>query len=352
MSEQDDTERTEEATPEKRRRAREEGQFPRARDTGAMAASAAVVMLLLATGPEIVARVRELTTQCLGEAHRLNDGGLGWVGGLASRTLLWISLPAMLAAALAATVAGFAEAGWHPKLELKWERLEPLSKLQQLISPKTAAASTALTLGRVAVVGLVAWLVVKQAFPTLIQLTRAPLAGGVKALGEVLVRLTVWATVALGCLTLIDYLHSWWRHERDLRMSRQEIKEELQNQEGNPRVKARQRARAREMLKRSIRKEVATADVIVTNPTHVAVALRYRAEEGAPVVAAKGYDDVALFIRSLAGERSIPIVENKPLARALAERVKAGRTVPVDMYGAVAEVLAFVYRLKNRGRRA
>ena len=99
-------------------------------------------------------------------------------------------------------------------------------------------------------------------------------------------------------------------------------------------------------------REVKSADVIVTNPTHVAVAIRYRPEEGAPVVAAKGYDEVAMFIRSLAKEHGIPIVENKPLARTLAERVKAGRAVPVELYAAIAEVLAFVYRLRNRGIRA
>ncbi len=94
------------------------------------------------------------------------------------------------------------------------------------------------------------------------------------------------------------------------------------------------------------------SDVVIANPTHVAVAIRYRPEEGAPIVAAKGYDEVALYIKKLAAEHNIPIVENRPLARALAEKVKQGRSIPVDLYAAVAEVLAFVYRLKHRRRRA
>ena len=212
--------------------------------------------------------------------------------------------------------------------------------------------NTVLALGRVAVVGVVAYMVVEEALPTLLKLTRTPLIGAVGALGAVVSRLAIWATVALAVLTAADYGYSWWKHERDLRMSREEIKQEMKGQEGDPKVKARQRARAREMLRRGIRKEVKTADVIVTNPTHVAVAIRYRAHEGAPVVAAKGYDDVAMFIRSLAKEHGIPIIENKPLARALAEQVKAGRAIPVELYAAVAEVLAFVYRLRNRGLRA
>ena len=353
MSERDDdNEKSEEATPERRRRARGDGQFPRARDLGAMAASTAVLALLASTGVEIAMRLRDLTTHCLSQAHNLHQGGTAWAGAFAARTLMWVTLPAMLVALVAATVAGFVEAGWNPKLEFKWDRLEPLSKLQQLISPKTAAVNTALALGRVAVVVVVAYFVIESALPMLVKLTRTPLVGSVSALGEVVSRLALWATVALATMTALDYAHSWWKHERDLRMSREEIKEEVKGQEGDPRVRARQRARAREMLRRGIRKEVKSADVIVTNPTHVAVAIRYRPEEGAPVVAAKGYDEVAMFIRSLAKEHGIPIVENKPLARTLAERVKAGRAVPVELYAAIAEVLAFVYRLRNRGIRA
>jgi len=352
MSEESDSEKTEEATPERRRQAREEGQFPRARDTGAMAASTAVLALLALTGVEIATRLRDLTTHCFSQVHNLHQNGTAYAGGFAARTLLWITAPAMLVAMVAATAAGFAEAGWNPKFELKWERLEPLSKLQQLVSPKAAAMNTVLALGRVAVVGVVAYMVVEEALPTLLKLTRTPLIGAVGALGAVVSRLAIWATVALAVLTAADYGYSWWKHERDLRMSREEIKQEMKGQEGDPKVKARQRARAREMLRRGIRKEVKTADVIVTNPTHVAVAIRYRAHEGAPVVAAKGYDDVAMFIRSLAKEHGIPIIENKPLARALAEQVKAGRAIPVELYAAVAEVLAFVYRLRNRGLRA
>ena len=352
MSEESDSEKTEEATPERRRQAREEGQFPRARDTGAMAASTAVLALLALTGVEIATRLRDLTTHCFSQVHNLHQNGAAYAGGFAARTLLWFTAPAVLVAMVAGTAAGFAEAGWDPKVELKWERLEPLSKLQQLVSPKAAAMNTVLALGRVAVVGVVAYMVVEEALPTLLKLTRTRLIGAVGALGAVVSRLAIWATVALAVLTAADYGYSWWKHERDLRMSREEIKQEMKGQEGDPKVKARQRARAREMLRRGIRKEVKTADVIVTNPTHVAVAIRYRAHEGAPVVAAKGYDDVAMFIRSLAKEHGIPIIENKPLARALAEQVKAGRAIPVELYAAVAEVLAFVYRLRNRGLRA
>jgi flagellar biosynthesis protein FlhB len=126
----------------------------------------------------------------------------------------------------------------------------------------------------------------------------------------------------------------------------------MKNQEGSPQVKARQRARARELLRRGIRKGVKEATVIITNPTHIAIALRYRPAEGAPVVTAKGFDEVAQHIKELARDYDVPIVENKPLARALAAKVKVGKVIPVDLFVAVAEVLAFVYRSRKRGLRA
>jgi len=130
-------------------------------------------------------------------------------------------------------------------------------------------------------------------------------------------------------------------------MSRQELKDELKQQEGDPKIKARIRARARELAKRGISKEVKRSDVIIANPTHISVALRYRSTEGAPVVMAKGYDEVALFMRKIADENGIAIVENRPLARALAEKTRVGKTIPIELYQAVAQVLAFVYRLKR-----
>jgi flagellar biosynthetic protein FlhB len=131
-------------------------------------------------------------------------------------------------------------------------------------------------------------------------------------------------------------------------MSRQEIKEEHKRNEGDPRVKMRIRQRARDRIRKAIVKQVKSADVILANPTHVSVALRYRPNEGAPVVVAKGYDDVAMFIREIARKEGIPILESPPLARKLARTVKVGKAIPTELYSAVAEVLAFVYRIRGR----
>lgn len=354
MSDTDPSDKTEEATPERRRKARDEGQFPRSKDAGAVAASAAVLLCLLGMAPAIVSAMRIFTLHCFG-AGEVVGLDIRRVGHELLITLSVVILPLGGAAALAGLVAGLIEAGWHPKPELalpKWERLEPFGKLKQLFSPQAAMANTVLSLARVLVVGWVAYSVLSDALPELTRLLRADLGAGVREVLKVAVRLSMWSILALTVLAAVDYGYNWFKHEKQIRMSRQELKDELHQQEGDPKVKARMRARAREMARRGLAKEVKSSDVIVTNPTHISVALRYRAKEGAPVVAAKGYDEVALYIRELAKEHGIPIIENKPLARALAKHVKAGRTIPVDMYAAVAEVLAMVYRLKQRGIRA
>jgi flagellar biosynthesis protein FlhB len=170
-------------------------------------------------------------------------------------------------------------------------------------------------------------------------------------IGHLVLKISVGSVLALAVLSLLDYGQSWRRLQQELMMTRQELKEELRQQEGDPKIRAKIRMRARELAKRGVVKEVKRSDVIVANPTHISVALRYRSNEGAPLVMAKGYDEVALFIRKIAEENEIPIVENRPLARALAEKTKVGKMIPVDLYQAVAQVLAFVYRTKrNRWR--
>ncbi|HVU05597.1 MAG TPA: EscU/YscU/HrcU family type III secretion system export apparatus switch protein [Polyangiaceae bacterium] len=356
MSDSDPEDRTEEASPERRRKAREDGQFPRARDTGAIAATGAVLISLFGFGSQLSAAAKHFAERCFRDSDALHGAaGLAVIGRETMGALALLTLPIAAIAAIAAVALGFAEAGFHPNIELaapKFERLDPLAKLPQLFSPTKAGLNSILALARVGVVFVVTWNFTKDRFPSLVRLSGARVGNAVADVGDAVLHLAASATLALVTLTAVDYFKSWMQHEKSIRMSRQELKEEHHQQEGDPRVRGRQRARAREMLRRGIAKAIKTADVVIANPTHVSVALRYRPQEGAPVVVAKGYDEIALHIRKLAGENSVPIVENVPLARALAEKVKVGRAVPVELYVAVAEVLAMVYRAKNRGRRA
>jgi flagellar biosynthetic protein FlhB len=351
----EDSEKTEEATPERRRRAREEGQFARARDTGAVAATIAIVLLLAALGPQFWEILCIFTKRCFSEGLAWRGTGIGYVGRELVGIVILSTVPVALVAAIFGIFAGIAEAGFQPNLDLaspKFERLDPIKRLGQMLSPKAALSSVSLSVLRVLAVGAVAYWVLKDEFGMLMRLSRTPVLAGAGQLFSVLLRLALWSTLALAVLSGIDYVTSWFRHESQIKMSQQEIKDEMKQQEGRPEVRARQRARARELLKRGIHKGVKEATVIVTNPTHIAIALRYRATEGAPTVTAKGFDDVAQYIKELASEFDVPVVENKPLARALAAQVKVGRVIPMDLYLAVAEILAFVYRTKKRGLKA
>jgi len=356
MSEDDDTEKTEDASPEKRKNARNEGQFARSKDGGPVAGSIAALGVIAATSGDFVGTIRSFCLRCFDDPLSLVRGGdISILAEQAAIVLVACCMPVAIAAAIAGTAIGFLEAGFHPNfdlLEVKLERLNPITKIGQMFSPKSGLMSIATSLLRVVVVAVVAYSVVEKEFAKLVRLSRAPLGAAVWETTQVVMSVAIWSTVALGLIAAVDYGWSWWQHEQSIKMSRQELKDENKQQEGSPQIRQRQRARAREMLKRGIRKGVKEATVIVANPTHVAVALRYRQHEGAPTVTTKGYDEIALQIKKLAKEEGIPIIENRPLARALAERVRVGRVIPADLYVAVAELLAMVYRLKNRGIRA
>ena len=353
MSDEDDSEKTEDPSPDRRNKAREDGQFARARDAGAVAATVAVLAVLNETWGDLAAALREFCLMCFHDPQMLVRGDMSAVLGQTMKVLLMACMPVSLFACAAGVAAGFAQAGFHPTfeaLEPKFERLEPLGKLQKLFSPKEGVVNVALGMLRVGVVGMVAYWVLEKEFARLAVASRGTLTMAAVQIGAVTFKVAVWCTFALGVLALVDYAQSWWKHEQSIKMSRQELKDESKQQEGSPQIKQRQRQRARDLAKRGVRKAVKEATVIVTNPTHVAVALRYHPSEGAPIVVAKGYDEVAQHIKKLAKEFGIPTVENVPLARGLAEKVRVGRVIPGDFYAAVAEVLAFVYRIRNRGR--
>jgi len=304
-----------------------------------------------ALGESTLALVHRFALRCYSEPYELLRGDPRALLHSLATVLGVIIFPLAVAAALGALAVGIAEAGFHPNMKLvepKWDRLDPLPRLRQMFMLQETGVDVALQLGRVAIVLAVAYLSIKNDFSRLMHLERVSLEAGALEIVTALFKLALWCSLALGCLAFADYIKSYRKHEQSIRMSRQELKDEMKQQEGDHRIKQRQRARAREAAKRGLAKAVASSDFVIANPTHISVAVRYRIAEGAPVVTAKGYDEVALYIRKLAKEQDIPVIENRPLARELAKRVKQGRPVPVDLYAAVAEILAFVYRLKGR----
>jgi flagellar biosynthetic protein FlhB len=351
LADHDATNKSEKATPERRRKAREQGQFARGRDAGGIASGLGVLLVMAMFGTAMFDRFRDFAIGCFHDPYDLLHGNPTGAFQRLATILVFMVFPVAAAAAIAATLVGFAEAGFHPRLDLlspKWSRLNPADKLKRMLSPRTAIAEMTLALARIAVVGWVAYGTMRDALPTLLRLARSGLLGASAELAHTVSALTLRSTAALAVLAGADWIQNKLRLEKELKMSRQEIKEEFRQNEGDPRMKARIRARAKERMKRSLVKMVKGADVVVANPTHVSAALRYKPEEGAPILAAKGFDEIALYIQKLARDNGIPVIESPALARAIVARVRVGKPIPVDLYAAVAQVLAFVYRMKNR----
>jgi flagellar biosynthetic protein FlhB len=260
--------------------------------------------------------------------------------------------PPLGACAVAAFIAGFAQAGFRPNtdaLSPKADRLDPSAGFQRLFSWKKNTVELVFSLLRVGLAGYVGYRAVARELPLLLSTVRAPLVRGALACASSIGWVVVSVLFTLVILAAVDYAQSRFSIEREMRMTHGERTEETKQQEGDLKAKAKMKARARQHAKKRALSAVKTADVVVTNPTHVAVALRYGPKDAVPVVVAKGHDEVALKIRAEARKHGIPILENRPLARALDAQVAVGRPIPANYFSAVAQVLAFVYRLRKRG---
>ena len=177
------------------------------------------------------------------------------------------------------------------------------------------------------------------------------IGSGIQHMYESILKLIFQIIIAFGVLAAADYLYQWWEYERNLRMSKQEIKEEYKQTEGDPQIKGKIRERQQQMARMRMMQQVPKADVVIKNPTHYAVALRYRPEQdNAPIVLAMGQDELALRIIKVAEESKVAVVENVPLARALYASAELGREIPPEFYGAVAEVLVYIFRLNDDKR--
>lgn len=350
-------ERNEAPTPKKRADARKKGQVPRSQEMGAafaLIAGAAFVTFGVAPLALGVTDLFVRSMLAVLQAPGSLGSGAAWLSGLGWRTLALLGplLAVMGGTALAVGgVQGRGVVSLDP-IKPKWSKLDPIRNAKRIWGMK-AIVEFAKSLGKLAVIALAAWLAVGGSVGEILSLgARSP-----RALVETFVllgaRVLLFAGLAYLAVAALDY---WWqihRHEKELKMSREEVKRENKEQEGDPNVKARRRAMARSLTRRRMMLAVSEADVVVTNPTHVAVALKYDPERaGAPIVLAMGERKLAQRIKQLARESGVPTVENVPLARALLAAGTVGEPIPAEFYVAVAELLAFVYKTSRRGRAA
>jgi flagellar biosynthetic protein FlhB len=352
VAEQSGGERSFDATDQRREEFKKQGRFARAKDVGGFAATAAVAMGLIASRHQLGAALELMFARSVGDLGALER--LGTSGALrnAGVSVLVEAAPILVAASVLAVLASGLQTRFRintDAIAVKLDRLDPKAGLDRLLAFRKNFEELAVSLFRVSAVGFVAYKAIARELPILLSVARAPVVASSETAMAALGRVVGAVLVALLVVAVADYAHAWFSLERDLKMTRQERVEEARQQDGDPKVKGRMKARARAIAKKRAVASVKGADVIVTNPTHVAVALRYGPNDVAPIVISKGLDDVALRIRAEARRLGIPILENKPLARALAAEVSVGRPVPQAHFAAVAQVLAFVYRLKKRG---
>jgi flagellar biosynthetic protein FlhB len=353
MSASEQGEKQFDPTEQRREQFRKEGKFARSRDAAGVASILSVVGALMGTRAAIGETCETLFRISHGDLTAIARGQSGDVLRLSAEALVAIIGPAILAAALAATVAGLAQTGLHVNLDaigFKASRLDPISRLKELLSPKHAMTEVLMSVLRVCVVGYVAYRAAIGEVPDLLTLSRVPVDVSVERIVKAASRVVLCAGGAVAAIAIIDYVQSRFRLGQEMKMTRQEVMEEMRQNDGDAKVKGRMKARARALAKKRMLQSVKKADVVVTNPTHVAVALRYNEGDVAPVVVAKGHDDAALRIRTEARKYGIPILENRALARALDAEVQIGHSVPLAHFAAVARILAFVFKLRGRAR--
>jgi flagellar biosynthetic protein FlhB len=253
--------------------------------------------------------------------------------------------------AAVALIAGAAQARGTWTLEPltpKWDRINPLTNAKQLVSSRAIVELLKACL-KIVLVGVVAYVVMRDAWPDLVDLGSRDASGLMEALGRHGGRLFLIAGIAYLALAGFDYGWQLWQHLQQLKMSKDEVKRESKQQDGDPMVKARMRSIGRARLRRQMLRDVAKADVVIVNPTHRAIALRYDPLAApAPIVLAMGERKVAERIKEIAKQAGVPMIENKPLAIALISSARVGMMIPAELYAAVAEVLAFVFRQKAR----
>jgi len=344
-----DQERTEEATPKRREEARQEGQIPRSQElTMAMVLLGSALLINLA-GPLLGGRLLAafgFGLAALASVPLDANGSISLLRAVGWRTLGTIAIWAVSLAGLALFIAGVQARGVFSTKPIapNVDRLNPGNNVKR-IGGLQSWAEFVKSLVKLLIVTIAVRGAIIAAWPDTMALAEQGPSGFLHVVKKYSVELLFTAGLCYLGLALLDYFWQVWQHERQLRMSRDEIKQEMRQSEGDPLVKQRMRAMGRAFARRQMFREVPKADVVITNPTHLAVALKYDPLVApAPIVIAMGQRKVAERIKTLAKEAGVPMIENKPIARALVAKARVGQMIPSELYLAVAEILAFVIR--------
>ena len=346
-------EKTEEATPKKKNESRKKGQVPRSKDVGLAITMAVCTMLVMVFSAGVVEGMKDLIVYYLGNASSIEISEISLKAlsfNLVIKFLIGV-LPFVAPIMLAGIVASVLQTG----LMLTGEPLNPsLGKLNPINGFKNMFSKRSFfdLIKNLLVVGIVTYIgytYFKDNYDSLMQISNVYLPTMGVVVKDLVVGIFIKITLVLGVLAAIDYFIQFKLHNDDLKMTKQEIKEEYKQMEGDPQIKSKIKQKQREMSQRRMMQSVGDATVVITNPTHIAVAIMYKeGEMDSPKLVAKGADAVAIKIKEIAKEAEVPIVENKPLARMIYEKVELDADIPQEMYQAIAEILVVIYKMKKK----
>ncbi len=349
--------KTEKATPKKKSDARKKGQVFQSRE---MSASLILILMIVSMNAfgsiiyeQISTYMKKVFTEYLTNKDAFDTGILAklFIDGVT--VLAKTSLPLLLIAVLAGLLVGYAQVGILFTLETlkpQGNRINPLSGFKRIFSMRSVVELVK-SIIKILIVAWVAYSYLKSKTNEVVALMNNDLFDILSFIGNAAFTVALRICAAMIIVGFLDYLYQRYDYEKNLKMTKQEVKEEYKQMEGNPEIKSKIKQKQRQMSMKRMMQEIPKADVVITNPTHFAVAIKYEAEKAsAPFVVAKGQDYIALRIKQIANENKVQIVENKPLARTLYSTVDIGQPIPPELYQAVAEILAFVYNLKNGGR--
>ena len=352
MAEDVGGDRTEKATGRRREQARNKGQVAKSQEVNGAFILVVGMGVLVASSGHFAHVLGRNATYLLSQAHSLDISVGGGVRELLKCNLEVMAvalLPLVSALLIAAFGANVMQIGFHASAEalsFKSEKLNPITGMKRFFQ-KQMFFELLKNVLKIGLVSLLAWWTIDGLMGNLTALPLIPLPGvvalGKSAFVKLMLRLLAFAVL----IAVIDWFWQKYQYEENIKMSKYELKQEHKELEGDPQIKARIRGLQFEMARKRMLADVPTADVVLTNPTHYAVALRYEPGAAAPTVVAKGQDHVAAVIRKIARKSRVPIIQNKTLARAIYRKTELGSMIPESLYQAVAEVLAYVYRLKK-----
>ena len=345
-------EKTEQATPKQKREARDKGQVAKSDDLNTALILLAGVLLTLFFGGALIAQMKDTMAMLCKNLYYedFNADTLRTLIMDISFKNLDTVLPLMGGVMIVGLIASYSQVGInfsHKSIVPDFKKLNPIPGVKNLVSRKSLV-KVVMSLVKLSIMSGVAYVSIKKDIEPLLELISMRTEAIFSAASGLIFAITLKITIIMLILAFLDLLYQRWQHKKDLMMTKNEVKQETKQSEGDPLIKSRIKAVQREMSNKRMMQEVPEADVVVTNPTHYAVALKYDATTmESPKVIAKGFDLIAIKIREIATKNNIPIVEDRVLARVLYSTIELGGEVPPKLYQAVAKILSYVYQLRN-----